>query len=175
MTTSDLTSIQQAVLSHAIHRTGGRLEWFPDQIKGGARKKVLEALLHRGLINHIGDQWLVAAAGYSALGVPQPESETAPHIEPQVEPQPVPVSAAPRSRQNSKQATVVRMLKRPEGATIAQICEATGWQGHTVRGTLAGALKRKLGLAITSDKVQGAERVYRIPCIPCIPCAGGAA
>jgi hypothetical protein len=54
------------------------------------------------------------------------------------------------------------MLKRPEGTTIAQICEATGWQAHTVRGTFAGAFKKKLGLTIESDKVQGGERVYRI-------------
>ena len=54
------------------------------------------------------------------------------------------------------------MLERPEGATIAQICETTGWQQHTVRGTFAGAFKKKLGLDITSSKEQGAERVYRI-------------
>ena len=54
------------------------------------------------------------------------------------------------------------MLKRPEGATIQQICEATEWQAHTVRGTFAGAFKKKLGLTITSDKAEGGERVYRI-------------
>jgi uncharacterized protein YcnI len=52
------------------------------------------------------------------------------------------------------------MLQRPEGATISQICEATGWQQHTVRGTFAGAFKKR-GLAITSTKEAGAERVYR--------------
>jgi len=52
------------------------------------------------------------------------------------------------------------MLKRPEGATIAQICEATGWMPHTVRGTFAGAFKKKLGLQITSTKEAGAERIY---------------
>ncbi|WP_282956813.1 DUF3489 domain-containing protein, partial [Xanthomonas albilineans] len=49
-----------------------------------------------------------------------------------------------------------------EGATIAQICEATGWQPHTVRGTFAGAFKKKLDLSIVSDKAPGGERVYRI-------------
>ena len=63
---------------------------------------------------------------------------------------------------NSKQALVIEMLKRPEGATIAQICEATGWQAHTVRGTFAGALKKKLGLTLTSEKPEGGERIYRI-------------
>ena len=62
----------------------------------------------------------------------------------------------------NKGAEVIRMLKRPEGATIRQICEATGWQAHTVRGTFAGAFKKKLGLTVTSDKAEGGVRVYRI-------------
>ena len=70
--------------------------------------------------------------------------------------------AKPRTRDNSKQAEVIRMLQRPEGATIGQICTATGWQAHTVRGTFAGAFKKKLGLNIVSDKPQGGERIYRI-------------
>lgn len=52
--------------------------------------------------------------------------------------------------------------KRPEGATIEQIVEATGWQSHTVRGAMAGALKKRLGLAITTEKVEGRGRVYRL-------------
>ena len=70
--------------------------------------------------------------------------------------------AKPRTRENSKQAEVIRMLQRPEGATIGQICTATGWQAHTVRGTFAGAFKKKLGLNIVSDKPKGGERIYRI-------------
>ena len=59
-------------------------------------------------------------------------------------------------------SAVIQMLQRPEGATIPQICEATGWQSHTVRGTFAGAFKKKLGLTITSTKDAGMEHVYRI-------------
>nr|CUV15840.1 conserved protein of unknown function [Ralstonia solanacearum] len=54
------------------------------------------------------------------------------------------------------------MLRHPEGATISEICKATGWQAHTVRGMFAGALKKKLGLTITSEKTSDGERVYRI-------------
>ena len=57
---------------------------------------------------------------------------------------------------------VIAMLRRPEGATIVQICALTGWQKHTVRGTMAGAFKKKLGLTIDSSKEAGGERVYRI-------------
>jgi hypothetical protein len=72
---------------------------------------------------------------------------------------------APRStpREGSKQAEMIAMLRRPEGATIAQIADATGWQPHTVRGAIAGALKKKLGLTVTSEKPEGGgDRVYRV-------------
>lgn len=66
------------------------------------------------------------------------------------------------ARGNTKQAKVVDLLRRPEGATIAQLVKATGWQPHTVRGALAGALKKRLGLEIKSEKPEDGERVYRI-------------
>jgi hypothetical protein len=66
------------------------------------------------------------------------------------------------TRDNTKQAQVIAMLKRPEGATIAQVCEVTNWKPHTVRGTFAGAFKRKLGLEIIASKELGADRVYRV-------------
>ena len=70
---------------------------------------------------------------------------------------------APRkARTSTKQAHVVEMLRRSEGATVDQIMEATGWQRHTVRGAFAGALKKKLGLTVTSEKVEGRGRVYRV-------------
>ena len=75
-------------------------------------------------------------------------------------------SAAPaprKTRDDTKQAQLIAMLRRKEGATIAQIVAATGWQPHTVRGAFAGALKKKLGLTVTSEKVEGVGRVYRLP------------
>jgi len=62
---------------------------------------------------------------------------------------------------DSKQARLIAMLRSPEGATIAAMAKAFGWQPHTVRGALAGALKTKLGLTVSSEKVEG-QRVYRI-------------
>lgn len=70
---------------------------------------------------------------------------------------------APRAtRADSKQARLIVMLKRAKGASIDEIVEAFGWQPHTVRGAIAGALKKKLGLDVTSEKVEGRGRVYRI-------------
>jgi len=70
--------------------------------------------------------------------------------------------AAASPRPASKQAQVIAMLRRPQGATVDAIIAATGWQRHTVRGVISGALKKKLGLAIVSEKVESGTRVYRI-------------
>ena len=170
MTTIQLTPAQHATLAYAVEHTDGKIDWFPENIKGGARKKVLDALFNRALITSDGTHWFVAAEGYDAMGRTRPAP--APLVaDPEIE---ATVAAAeatwaqekadgkPRTRANSKQATVIQMLQRPEGATVQQICETTGWQAHTVRGTFAGAFKKKLGLTIVSDKAQGSERVYRI-------------
>ena len=65
-------------------------------------------------------------------------------------------------RAESKQTRLIAMLKLPDGATIVEIAAALSWQMHTVRGAIAGALKKKLGLAVTSEKIDGRGRVYRI-------------
>ena len=67
--------------------------------------------------------------------------------------------AAPRQ---TKQQIMIDLLRRPEGATIEELANATEWQSHTVRGAMSGSLKKKLGLAITSEKMDARGRVYRI-------------
>ena len=171
MSSTQLTSTQTQVLQHAIDHSSGRINWFPDSVKGGARKKVLDALLGRELIMSDGSDWLVATPGYEALGCarlavaamvasPTRKTQRAPNVALESAPPQAPKPV--RTRDNSKQAMVIAMLRRSEGATINQICAATDWQAHTVRGTLAGAFKKKLGLTITSTKDTGGERVYRI-------------
>ncbi len=66
------------------------------------------------------------------------------------------------TRSSTKQALLVDLLRRKEGTTIAEVVKATGWQPHSVRGAISGALKKKLGLAVTSNKVEGRGRVYRV-------------
>jgi len=65
-------------------------------------------------------------------------------------------------RADSKQAQLITLLQRDQGATIPELVEALGWQQHTVRGAIAGALKKKLGFEIISEKGEGRGRVYRI-------------
>lgn len=196
MTTSiQLTETQCLVLEHAANGPSGRITWFPPNVKGGARTKVVAGLHARGLVTNdsMFDCRLTDAA-YSAIGraipsnnhiaemdaaltiseaafAPYPLYEVAltvappalpeAHTEPAVAAEASFAEAKPvRTRENSKQATVVAMLKRSEGATIQQIADATGWQCHTLRGALAGVLKKKLGLVITSAKAAGGPRTY---------------
>lgn len=179
--TIQLSPTQHAVLAHAAQNTNGKITWFPDNVKGGARQKVLTGLFNRALITSNGAEHFVAAEGYDALELTRPVAAIAPEVAPlgtdpelkatvaNVEAQwaqaaqlPLAAPKANRQRENSKQATIIGMLRRPEGATVAQICARTGWQTHTVRGTFAGAFKKKLGLTITSAKPHGGERSYHV-------------
>ncbi len=65
------------------------------------------------------------------------------------------------ARAGSKQARVISMLQRPDGATLQAIIAVTGWQRHSVRGFFSGVVRRKLGLELASDKA-GDQRLYRI-------------
>jgi hypothetical protein len=78
----------------------------------------------------------------------------------------------PTPRSGTKQARMIEMLRRPEGATVEQIAAATGWQKHTIRGAISGALKKKLGLTVEATRTRevgpnktgakGSTTVYRI-------------
>lgn len=69
------------------------------------------------------------------------------------------------SEKPNKQAKLLDLLKRPAGATIAALSEASGWQQHSVRGFLAGVVRKKLGLELVSA-VEADQRVYRIVTAP---------
>ncbi len=71
-------------------------------------------------------------------------------------------TSPPAVRQGTKQALLIDLLKRKKGATIDELVEATGWQAHSVRGAISGALKKKLGLTVTSEPIEKRGRVYRI-------------
>jgi hypothetical protein len=66
------------------------------------------------------------------------------------------------ARDGSKAAAILDLLKRPDGATLAELMKATGWQTHSVRGFLSGSLRKKLGLTIASSKGADGERTYSV-------------
>jgi hypothetical protein len=67
----------------------------------------------------------------------------------------------PEPEKHGKLTSLIAMLRRPQGASLEQMCKTTGWQAHSVRGAISGAIKKKLGLTVSSDKASGV-RIYRI-------------
>ncbi len=161
------------------------------KIKGGAIAAVLKSLLKKGLVaersaaldaevwRENGDGGRVTLgvtdAGLQAIGVtPDDESEGAATTakpapkktgrragQSQAAAKPK-TGASPTVRPGTKQALLIDLLSRKNGAAIDEIVAATGWQAHSVRGAISGALKKKLGLTVTSEAVEGRGRVYRI-------------
>ena len=74
---------------------------------------------------------------------------------------PADAKAQPARRTGSKLDAIIKLMRRPKGASIEQMMAETGWQSHSVRGAISGAIKKKLGLAVSSDRT-GDERLYRI-------------
>jgi hypothetical protein len=165
--TTKLSDTQRAILNAAASTPDRLVRPEHIALKGGAVGIVLTSLIKRGLLEEVaageGDHaWWpseadvplalkVTSSGCEAVGIaatsqPQPDAP-----------------AAKTFRAGTKQATLIALLQRPEGATIEEMVGATGWLSHTVRGAMAGALKNRLGLEITSEKVDGRGRVYRLP------------
>jgi hypothetical protein len=69
---------------------------------------------------------------------------------------------APREGRVTKQERLLTLLSQPEGASIEDMMRATNWQQHSVRGFLAGTVKKKLGFSLTSSKARDEPRRYRI-------------
>ena len=184
---TQLSDTQAIILSAAAQRPKRIALPLPDSLRGGAAAKVVGTMIAKGLLQEVevnsrrgepvwreigdghGTTLVATDAGLAAIGIEPDDAETAHTSETEAPPEdPTPDSApehtssAPMPRAGTKQASLIAMLRAPDGATIEEITTATGWQAHTVRGAIAGALKKKLGLDVTSEKVEGRGRVYRI-------------
>ena len=209
-----LSDTQLIILNAAARRDDLNLLPLPGSLRGGAAKKVVGALLTRGLAAEIvtesratadaglnvfwrndpdGRAVLLRAtpAALDLLGLEiedaLPEEDAPEAVAPETEaadalaPASMTIDEAfehaaretaaandapsPRAvamRDGTKQATLIALLRRPEGATLAEMAEATQWQVHTCRGALAGALKKRLGLEVTSEKTERG-RAYKLP------------
>jgi len=62
----------------------------------------------------------------------------------------------------TKSAKILALLRRPAGASLSELRKATGWQAHSVRGFLSGAVKKKMGLPVESAPRDNGERAYRV-------------
>ncbi|MEZ5769948.1 MAG: DUF3489 domain-containing protein [Paracoccaceae bacterium] len=171
---TQLSDTQIQILTAAADRDDRNLLPLPGSLRGGAAAKVVGALLTRGLIAETTDDLTTADpamnriwrndedgraillsitdAGLAVIG-----RGTKGDDEP-AETAPTPKTRTPRA--GTKQARMIEMLRAPEGATIDEIAAAIGWAHHLVRGAMAGALKKKLGLDVTSEKVETRGRVY---------------
>ena len=184
-----LSDTQAIILGAAARRTDHIALPLPDSLRGGAAAKVVGALLAKGFLQEVdadlrkGDPvWratgdghgvtLVATnAGLAAIGIAPQDRDSAP-TGPVTAPTPDAAQDAPAAddaaakthtpRAGTKQARLIAMLRAPDGATIPEIVTALDWQPHTARGALSGALKKRLGLTITSHKDDTRGRCYRI-------------
>lgn len=172
---TQLSDTQTIILSRAAQSEGRIALPLPESLRGGAAAKVVSSMIAKGLIEEVdadmrkgeavwretgdghGVTLIATDAGLAAIGI-ETESAAAEPID-----KAAPETRAPRA--GTKQATLIAMLRTPDGATIEEIGAALQWAPHTIRGAMAGALKKKLGLEVTSEKVEHRGRVYKLPAI----------
>ena len=187
---TQLSDTQALILSAAAQRPERIAMPLPESLRGGAAAKVVGAMIAKGLLQEVdadlrkgepmwretgdghGTTLVATDAGLAAIGIELEGANSAPvgatdartvEAAPDTPAEPDTAPKARTQREGTKQAKLIAMLRAPDGATIEEITAATGWQSHTVRGAIAGALKKKLGLEVTSEKVEDRGRVYKLP------------
>jgi hypothetical protein len=178
-----LTDSQLAILSSAANREGGGMLPLPKSVKlnKGAATLVLKSLLKQKLVverpaQNEPESWredkqgrrlalVITPTGLEAIGAdakadakPTPRARKS---EPAVTKAKEVKKDKPTVRSGSKLSILIELLSRKNGAALEEAAKATGWQHHSIRGAMSGALKKKMGLKISSAVV-GDRRVYRI-------------
>jgi hypothetical protein len=163
--TTKTTDQQRTLLMRAADAEDGMI------VPTDTAKPMVAALIRRGLMISTPrpegpNALLITEAGRLAIGRapardPKGQREGEMAVGPD-EAADVPEAPSPaRKSPAGKLGKLVELLKAPEGATIEALMAASGWQAHSVRGAISGALKKKLGLTILSEKTE-AGRLYRI-------------
>jgi hypothetical protein len=171
--------------SRAATRPGNLALPLPEGLVGAAARMVVGKMSARGWLEEVeafssrgeplwretgdgfGTTLIATEAGLEAIGI-EPLVASAVVSARKARPKPEPVQTPDDTaksvaiRAGTKQAQIIAMLQRPEGATIAEMVEATGWLAHTLRGCISGALKKKLGLPIAAEKVEGRGTVHKL-------------
>lgn len=138
-----LTATQENILHAAAGRPSRDIEPLPSNVNAGIRQRVIDGLLKRGLVEFKGGIYRISTSGFDVIGIPAKTDK-------------------PATRSGTKQARMIELMRRPQGASIDEIVAETNWLPHTVRGTMTNALKKRLGLTLTSEKADGEPRRYRI-------------
>jgi len=184
-----LTDTQTIILSAGAQRPDNIALPLPKGLAGAAAKMAVSKMIEHGWLQEVdanirrgeplwretgdghGTTLVVTDAGLLAIGIEPVDANAtstgalgAPTEElascPTTGATPTP--KAHTQREGTKQSTLIAMLRAPEGATMEAIIAATGWQAHSARGALSGALKKRLGLNVTSETEDQRGRVYRI-------------
>ncbi len=165
-----LTDTQTTILKAAAGRPDGKIAPLPGTLRGGARTKVIEGLLARGLVVDVDGHHLLTDAGYAAVGIRHPvpkgiqkmdspdalTKREVTHALQQLEATP------PTLRPGTKLAAIIDAMSHPGGTAIAQMMASTGWQAHTVRGAISGMVRKRLGFEVVTEKGANGQRAYRI-------------
>ena len=173
-----LTETQTIVLSAGAQRPENIALPLPKGLAGAAAKMAVNRMIERGWLQEVdanlrrgeplwretgdghGTTLVVTDAGLLAIGFEPEVVRTMTAIGDHAAVAPAPKQPTPRG--GTKQAMLIDLLQRPSGAIMEAIIAAIGWQAHTARGAMSGALGKKLGLVVTSAKEKGGARVYRI-------------
>jgi hypothetical protein len=180
-----LTATQTNILSAAAQRADNIALPLPKGLHGAAAKMAVTKMIEHGWLQEVdanlrrgeplwretgdghGTTLVVTDAGLLAIGIEPVVASAATEFcktQPDADSQstaadtPKPVNI----RAGTKQAQIIALLQRPEGAAITEIVAETGWMAHSVRGLISGALKKKLGLPIAAEKLDGRGTVYRL-------------
>lgn len=170
-----MTDTQTLFLTRASARPGNLALPLPEGLHGAAAKMAVGRMIKLGWIEEVeanlrrdeplwretgdghGTTLIATEAGLDAIGIEPVVVRTMAGLrDAKLE------AIAAAQRPGTKQAQLIAMLQRPEGASIAEIAEATGWQHHSIRGAISGSLKKKLGLTVTSEKLAERGRVYKL-------------
>jgi stage V sporulation protein SpoVS len=174
-----LSETQSLILSAAAQRLGAVALPLPKGLHGAVANKVVGILITRGWLAEVaanprsgaphwretgdghGTTLIATRTGLDVIGIAPEEAESLTAAQETSDSALACKPTTPRS--GTKQARLIAMLQKPEGATLDEIVAALQWRPHTVRGAIAGALKKKLGLKVSVEQVAGRGRVYRSP------------
>ena len=175
----NLTKTQSLILTTGAQRADNIAMPLPEGLHGAAAKKVITMMIDRGWLEEVdantrkgepfwretgdghGTTLVVTDAGLLAVGIEPVVVKTMAAVREHTATAVIPKMPTPRT--GTKQAQIIALLQRPEGASIAEIVAVTGWLAHSIRGLISGGLKKKLGLPVTSDKQDGRGTVYSLP------------